>query len=149
MQSGTRHRFVWVALVVALGSAAVAARQDPRLRELDEQIGRIFGSSDYQPPRFGPARWLPGGTAYTTVERSADRADVRDIVRYDAATGERTVLVAGTRLIPAGGSSALSIDDYIWSADAKRLLVFTNTKRVWRQNTRGDSTGCWISRPAA
>src|SRR5262249_45705980 len=33
---------------------------------------------------------------------------------------------------------ALDIDDYAWSPDGKQLLVFTNTKKVWRQNTRGD-----------
>jgi hypothetical protein len=48
------------------------AQQDPR-GALDAQIGRIFQSPDYQVPRFGPARWLPDGTAYTTVEKSPDR----------------------------------------------------------------------------
>lgn len=61
-----------------------------------------------------------------------------DIVRYDAATGARSVLVSGSRLTPAGASAPLSIDDYAWSRDGRRLLLFTNTARVWRQNTRGD-----------
>ena len=26
----------------------------------------------------------------------------------------------------------------MWSADGKKLLIFTNTKKVWRDNTRGD-----------
>jgi dipeptidyl-peptidase-4 len=30
------------------------------------------------------------------------------------------------------------IDDYAWSKDGRKLLVFTNTEQVWRQNTRGD-----------
>jgi dipeptidyl-peptidase-4 len=48
------------------------------------------------------------------------------------------VLVAAARLTPPGTQAALAIDDYIWSADSKRLLVLTNTQRVWRDNTRGD-----------
>jgi dipeptidyl-peptidase-4 len=107
-------------------------------RRLDEQIGRIFASGTYTVPRFGPARWLADGTAYTIVEKSAERDDARDIVRYDAATGARTVLIAGTRLVPPGAKSPLSIDDYAWSSDGGRLLLFTNTRKVWRDDTRGD-----------
>src|SRR6185295_458357 len=126
-----------VAAVVLAGGAAHAQQSD-RARALDEQIDRIFKARTYEAPRFGPARWLPGGTAYAIVERSADGAGGSEIVRYDAATGARTVLVAQSRLVPAGAQAPLDIDDYAWSADGSRLLIFTNTKKVWRQNTRGD-----------
>jgi dipeptidyl-peptidase-4 len=104
---------------------------------LDRQLGRIFQDHAYDPPAFGPARWLPDGSAYSTVEASAV-AGVSDIVRYDAATGERRVLVAGSRLVPRGRQAALGISDYAWSDDGARLLVFTNSTTVWRQHTRGD-----------
>ena len=41
-------------------------------------------------------------------------------------------------MIPEGQSEPLSIGDYIWSADNTKLLIFTNTRRVWRRHTRGD-----------
>jgi dipeptidyl-peptidase-4 len=132
------HRLAPLALCVVLLTSATYARQTDRARALDEQISGIFQAQDYQPPRFGPARWLPDGTAYTIVERSADNADVSDIVRYDAATGARTVLLAGSALIPEGKKAALEIDDYVWSKDGRQLLIFTNTRKVWRDNTRGD-----------
>src|SRR5262249_48128945 len=62
----------------------------------------------------------------------------RDIVRYDTKTGKRSILVSAEQLTPAGAKTPLAIEDYSWSADKKRLLVFTNSQRVWRQNTRGD-----------
>jgi dipeptidyl-peptidase-4 len=127
------HVFVLVAFTVV-----AHAQQSDRAAVLDAQIGRIFGSSDFQVPRFGPARWLADGSAYTTVERSAERADAWDVIRYDTATGARSVLIAGARLVPPGAKTALSIDDYTWSDDGRRLLLFTNTKKVWRDNTRGD-----------
>ncbi len=34
--------------------------------------------------------------------------------------------------------SPLDLDDYAFSADRSRLLIFTNSQRVWRTNTRGD-----------
>jgi dipeptidyl-peptidase-4 len=30
------------------------------------------------------------------------------------------------------------VTSYAWSADRKRALLFTNTRKVWRENTRGD-----------
>jgi dipeptidyl-peptidase-4 len=124
-------------IVVAFG-VTVRAQQADRAGALFDQIQRIFGSAAYQVPRFGPARWLADGSAYTTVEQSKERGDAWDIVRYDAATGARGVLIAGSRLIPAGTSTPLEIDDYAWSGDGRRLLLFTNTRKVWRDNTRGD-----------
>lgn len=127
-----------VAAAVAALVAAVSAQSADRAAALDEQIGRIFQSADYQVPRFGPARWLADGVAYTTVERAPNGAEGWDIVRYEAATGARRVLVAASRLVPPGSTTPLAIDDYAWSADGQRLLLFANTTRVWRQNTRGD-----------
>jgi dipeptidyl-peptidase-4 len=124
--------FALVAGVAAAQESATSGRE-----ALYQQIDRIFQANEYSAPRFGPARWLADGTAYTTLERAA-AGDGRDIVRYDATSGARSVLIAATRLTPPGAKAPLAIDDYIWSPDGRRLLIFTNTQRVWRQNTRGD-----------
>src|SRR5712692_9763495 len=96
---------------IVLAGAAASAQQSDRARVLDEQIDRIFKARAYEAPRFGPARWLPGGTAYAIVERSADRGGGSEIVQYDAVTGARTVLVATSRLVPPGARAPLDIDD--------------------------------------
>jgi len=127
-----------VLIAVVLGTAAASAQTGDRLRALDAQLGRIFESSEYAVPRFGPARWLPDGTAYAIVERKTGGKDASDIARYDAATGARSVTLGGDRLVPPGSTTPLGIDDYAWSADGTRVLIFTNTKKVWRDNTRGD-----------
>ena len=53
-----------------------------------------------------------------------------------AATGRRDVLADGASLTPKGAASPLTVDGYSWSPDRKRALIFTNTRKVWRQNTR-------------
>ena len=136
---GAAGRRVWVgALVVIALTVTAGARQDARTEALEAQLGRIFNEQAYAVPRFGPARWLPDGSGYTTVERAPQGGVGSDIIRYDAVSGERRVLVAGARLVPSGTTAPLSIADYVWSDDGRHLLVFTNTRRVWRDHTRGD-----------
>ena len=101
-------------------------------------LQQIFAARQFASERFGPARWIEGGAAYTTLDRSAAVPGGFDIVRYDATSGGRSILVSAAALVPAGDTMPLQIADYSWSADAKQLLVFTNTRQVWRQNTRGD-----------
>ncbi len=47
-------------------------------------------------------------------------------------------LVPSAWLKPASADKPLSIEAYEWSEDRSKILIFTNTKRVWRFNTRGD-----------
>ena len=101
-------------------------------------IDRIFASNEFAQERFGPARWIDDGAGYTTLERSSGESGGRDIVRYETKSGKRTILVAAEKLIPSDQTKPLTIANYIWSDDGTLLMIFTNTKRVWRQNTRGD-----------
>ncbi len=103
-----------------------------------EMLRRLYASRDFASQFFGPARWMSGGAAYTTVEASALIPGASDIVRYDAATGARTVLVSARQLVPKGAQAPLDIEDYDWATGDSLLLVFTNTRKVWRRNTRGD-----------
>ena len=123
-------------LVLSLiASPVIAQAQVPD--SLRAAVRRIFNSRDFVSERFGPARWIENGAAYTTVEPAAQGRG-SDIVRYETATGARSVLVSAQAMTPRGDSAALSFDDYIWSDDRSKLLLFTNTERVWRDNTRGD-----------
>ena len=98
----------------------------------------IFHSTEFNGDRFGPARFIEDGKYYTTLEPSKYVSDGRDIVRYETETGSREVLISAKLLIPEGATKPLSISNYIWSTDKTKLLIFTNTARVWRYNTRGD-----------
>jgi len=136
-------------LPALIASAAILqAQTGERAQTLYAQIDRIFTGHAYDAPRFGPARWLPDGTAYAIVERATGGSG-SEVIRYDAATGARTVLVPASRLIPPAGArtspgqvrdarAGLEVEDYAWSQDGRKLLIFTNTRKVWRDNTRGD-----------
>jgi dipeptidyl-peptidase-4 len=82
--------------------------------------------------------WENGGSAYTILEPAAAGGKGVDIVAYDTATGRRSVQISAAQLTPAGARGPLDILEYSWSPDGKQLLVFTNAKKVWREDTRGD-----------
>jgi dipeptidyl-peptidase-4 len=107
---------------------------------LTETLKQIFQNHAFDEKHFGPAKWVDGGAAYTTVEPSAafPNSEASDIVRYETAISKRTVLVSASQFIPSPGNKPLILEDYAWSQDNKRLLIYTNSKKVWRQNTRGD-----------
>jgi dipeptidyl-peptidase 4 len=122
----------WLMPVLWVFSVGAEGPNDPSLLTLE----RIISRNDFHADGFGPARWLKDGSGYTTLE-SAEQGG-RDLVKYDPATGRREILVAADRLKPDGKDQPLSINDYAWSDDGGSLLIFTNTRRVWRLNTRGD-----------
>lgn len=122
--------------LLALAAAPSLAAQLPVAT--DSALRRVFASGYYRSDRFGPARWIERGTAYSTIEPRSGGGRGFDLVRYQTATGERSLLVSASQLTPPGTTDPLELDDYAWSPDATKLLVFTNTRQVWRQNTRGD-----------
>jgi dipeptidyl-peptidase 4 len=134
----TRGRWIGVATAAACAWVAVGVAQAPST--LDEELRAIFERNEYRPAAFGPAAWLETGARYTTVEAAGSSG--KEIVAYDASSGQREVIVPASALTPSGATSPLTIDGYSWSRD-RSLLLFTNTKRVWRQNTRGDY---WVLR---
>ncbi|MDR3689372.1 MAG: S9 family peptidase [Fimbriimonas sp.] len=94
----------------------------------------IFSNRVYDQKGFGPVRWMKDDAGYSTLE--GEKA--KELIRYDAQSGARTVLVSADQLNPEGKADPIEIADYEWSTDNKKLLIFTNTERVWRHNTRGD-----------
>ena len=97
----------------------------------------IYKNDTYRQKGFGPVRWMKDNEGYSTLERNGTFGGY-DIVRYEATSGARSVLVSSEKLIPDGASQPLTIANYEWSLDNSKILIFTNTRKVWRYHTRGD-----------
>lgn len=121
-------------LAILLAPCFITAQENLDVLTLE----RIYKENDFKSNYFGPAVWLEDGSGYTTLEKSSAFPKAKDIIKYNPKSGKRSILVNATQLIPQNGKNPLSIYNYSWSADGKKLLVFTNTERVWRYNTRGD-----------
>jgi len=61
-----------------------------------------------------------------------------EIVRVNPVTNEKEVLVSASDLTPQGAESPLGVAEFAFTDSKSRVLLFTNTQRVWRRNTRGD-----------
>lgn len=126
-----RGSLVFLLLVVG-PLVAQTPTPDPARLTLD----RIFASRDFRGDPVSAVKWLDGG-AYTTLEPSKTAKDASDLVRIDVA-GKRDVLVAAEKLTPPGEKQPLTIESYELSKDLDLVLIYTNSAKVWRQNTRGD-----------
>jgi dipeptidyl-peptidase-4 len=125
------------AFLVLLPGSPLVAQEAPKKQAHQLTVERIFKDHEFEADGAS-VHWLPEGGGYSTWEDSKETPGSRDLIRHDPATGDREVLVQAAHLIPPGEHSPLVVHDYTLSKDRARLLIFTNSKRVWRRNTRGD-----------
>ena len=83
--------------------------------------------------QFGPGtQWTKDGYGYYEVQPDA-------LVQLDARTpGKTTTILTKAQLTPAGQSAPLNVRRFALSDDGREVLMNTNTRKVWRYDTRGD-----------
>lgn len=91
----------------------------------------VLVTSNVSAQRGGPMKWNTDGSSYYTIENGV-------IVKYDLPAFSRSELIQPAQLKPAGSDKAIAVRDFAFSRDGRRLMIYTNSKRVWRQDTRGD-----------
>lgn len=104
----------WLLVLAVWWASAYVSSQEIDTGRAELTLERIFDSREFQVADVA-ARWLEAGAAYGVLENALDGGT--DLVRYDVATGQHTVLVAAQLLVPPGTERPLSVDDYAWSAD--------------------------------
>ncbi|KAA6455739.1 S9 family peptidase [Acidobacteria bacterium AB60] len=124
-----------LAAFLACASVATGSAQSATPPNVHEQLDALFNKHAYAVKGIQLA-WQKDGEIYTILEPGGGKG--MDIVAYDSASGKRSVLISAVQLTPKGAKAPLDIDEYAWSDDRKKLLFFTNTRKVWRLNTRGD-----------
>ena len=75
--------------------------------------------------------WSADGNTYATAEPTG-------LTSLDIRSGRKTVLVPKEKLYRPGTQQAMPVTDFAFTPDSAHALIFTNTARVWRYNTRGD-----------
>ncbi|MDA1013658.1 MAG: S9 family peptidase [Planctomycetota bacterium] len=120
-------------VVTVLSSAFADPQQKPDASLLTLQ--RVYGSTEFA-TQSDSAHWMPTGSAY--VKLQTIKPGIQNIAQYDAQTGRRTVMVSSSDLTPSLEEPSLSIHGFTMSDDGSKVLIYTNSKRVWRRKSRGD-----------
>lgn len=76
-------------------------------------------------------KWAREGNAFYTEKEG-------NIVRIEFPGNKETVVVPRTELVAPGQGKFIQVRNFSFSEDGGKVLIYTNTKRVWRYNTRGD-----------
>lgn len=124
--------FLAVMAFAALGAEESKEKPNPLL-----SLDRLYGKPEFSAKSYG-VKWLEAGQGYVRLEKSKATKEARDIVRVDPATGKREILVAAKALIPEGKKKPLAVSGYTFTKDLAKVLIYTNTRRVWRVHSRGD-----------
>lgn len=75
--------------------------------------------------------WSADGNAYFKLEDN-------EVIQYALPSLDRTTLITKEELIPEGEKGSLAVRDFSLSADQQKALIYTNSIKVWRQDTKGD-----------
>lgn len=82
-----------------------------------------------QPPKG--VHWTTDGTGYYEATQDG-------IVLHSLPADTKKTIVDKAKLTPDGFSNALRVRNFFFSDDGKKMLIYTNSKRVWRYDTKGD-----------
>ena len=74
--------------------------------------------------------WAPDGKSYYDIEDN-------EIFEYSLPDNTKQLLVGSDMLTIPGGES-LDVRAFYWSLDGSKVLIYTNSKKVWRLRTQGD-----------
>ncbi|MGD1847799.1 MAG: S9 family peptidase [Salibacteraceae bacterium] len=107
----------------------IAAQAPPEITVRD-----IWGSRKFSQKSVSGIRSMKDGKHYTRLE---DDRGSKAIVKYSYETGEKVaVIVAGNEVVPNKNGKPISIENYEFSADEKKVLIATEVESIYRHSTR-------------
>ena len=75
--------------------------------------------------------WANDGESYYSLDKN-------QLVSYTLPNKDAKTVLSKQQLTPAGKSEPIDVAYFSFSLDQKKVLLFTNTQKVWRLNTKGD-----------
>lgn len=122
-----------IILLLLWVSALMTAQENaPGLLTID----RIYNSDEFYGDRQRPIFWVDNGDAFVTIENDGEGRD--ELVKHRSRDYVKSIFLGAGSLTPKDADGSLSIEDFTLSPDGTKILIFTNSRRVWRSNTKGD-----------
>ncbi len=124
-------------LVIAAALLSIAARGADAPLDGQLTLERLFSTAEFKADAV-QTQWFGDDGAFTILRKNAkDGAEPR-IVLHRPDSAETETLVPTELLTPPKSAGPLKIERWAFSKDRSLVLIYTNSKRVWRQKTRGD-----------
>jgi dipeptidyl-peptidase 4 len=117
--------------VILLVTTSFAQDSEPLTLE------RVFYSGEFRAQSAPSSTWYKDSEYLVTREKSATAAG-RDFMLTSVKSDKKSVWIKAENFIPAGQTDPIGIEDYSLSKDWSKMLIFTDSKRVWRSNTKGN-----------
>ena len=87
---------------------------------------------------FSSVRGRAQGIQWVGKGNEFYQTEAEGLVKINLESGEKQSFVTAAQLTPSGKKTPLFIKSFSVSEDGKKVLIFTNSVRVWRYETRGD-----------
>ena len=84
----------------------------------------------------GYVNWMKDGEHYSKIERNANGGF--DVMAYSAKDNSKEVLIPADKLVNPITGKPIPVRSFAFSDDNNKVLIYTNTRQVWRYDTRGD-----------
>ena len=120
-------------LLLAGGASVVPAQEADSVRLTLESI---HASQTFSPETFRGGRWADEGPVITYIQ-PADTGAATHLMRYNLETGDSTRVIDGTNLYADDVDRVVPIEGYQFSETGDKVLIYTDSRQVWRANTKG------------
>ena len=121
-------------VILAFGADTSAARQVDVPRSLT--LTDIHDSQKFDGKFFAGGRWAAEGPVIRYTESDEEDGGT-NLLSYNLETDERHVLIDGSILFGIDVDRLVAIENYAFSADNTKVLIYTDSERVWRLPTKG------------
>ena len=126
---------VWLA-TFALFVAADDRIQNARiLAEAETRLKAIYDQREFAPIAF-TGKWMRDSSGYLALEKQKNGPDV-ELVHYDVATGARSILLGGDKLVVPGTEDRLILLEFVESPLAGQFLLHA-------QVSNSGKSGYWL-----
>lgn len=86
---------------------------------------------------IGAMTWLRDGERYSCLEKN-EQTGGTDIVAYRAKDNMCEVIIPSSMFMDKTTGKQIPVRSISWSEDNQKVLIYNNTKQVWRYDTKGD-----------
>ena len=128
-----------MAWVIGWGLTAVAGASSSTPQAYEPlTIDRIFLRNEFNARGYSIACWGPQEGEYLRWKSAGNGRSGRDLMRVDCKSGKETLYVPAQRFLYSDFRAPLAVEQVQLNPQRSRLLLYANSRRVWRRNTRGD-----------